>query len=1113
MEYEFNECQSSLEDLHIYDQPQEIQEQFFDYINNVPFIQWMISKDRPHAKDLPRDEKGRIIFDVVHPPILDDMDYFRQEAIRFNTDGYYTQLRPNSNPNSEFRKFWDSVLDRSWHGMVRESDGMWIPGDMYFYLNFDPIIQTKITEGSNQGERVVDFPECWDGVLFRYFYIYQARYGGMYNPDGGLHGCEISSRGKAHPYSQEVYTPEGLKLWKDIKVGDTLFGDDGKITKVIGIPFDDICDVYEITFKDGRKVRASGNHLWKVWRRYSHCFKTMSTKEMLQDFGKKRKPSDRNKGIEYIYAVPSNKGVDWDFRPTKIDPYTMGLCLGDGCFRTEKLQNNVYYSSTEEDMCTYLKYVPYDIAKIKTKKGYFIRIPNVKNILQEWGLHMKKSEDKYIPEEYKFNSREVRFNLLKGLMDSDGFVDSNGIPIIGTSSKKLANDITFIARSLGYNCLQSVRKAGYRVNGEYKKCLDNYVVRIYTSDKIFNLERKYKLISKFESKYSKSNKDFSTIIDIKKLQDEKCKCVTVDNESHCYLIGDFVATHNSKSYSTSCMMAKRFVIGEDKKSNTGIAKKTSEQVRCLATAYQKQYLTTDGLLNKFQTQIDFLAQNTPFPRKRLKSSMQDMSWVMGYVDLDTGTRRGTLNEVAGLSAKDDPGKVRGKRQNLIVVEEFGSFANVLEMYNIMRPSVEEGKFSFGQMYLIGTAGEDESDFQGAQEIVYNPRGYKMYALPNEYDKLGQGRKEITYFFPGYLSRKGCYDKNGNSNVTKALLEILQDRYTIKYNSSDINSITRAIAEIPITPQEAITRTRGNMFPVTLLNERINEIDNEPKFYDDTYVGTLQQKSDGEVVFVPTTDMPIRDFPTKDNKVHGAIEIFEMPQKDSSGKVFSNRYILGHDPVDNDGANTMSLSSTFVLDLFTDRIVAEYTGRQDYADDNFEIVRLLCLFYNGKCLYENNKRGIFAYFSSRRCLHLLADTPEYLIDKQLIKVRGYGNSSKGVAASAPINDYANTLLREWLIKPVVITVVEDGEEIEKTVPNLSFIKNRALLKELVLFNPDINVDRVRALGMVMLYRGQYVDLYEGDLSKANREEPTVEYSYFSGYDNLVKNRNGNNFSFP
>jgi hypothetical protein len=103
------------------------------------------------------------------------------------------------------------------------------------------------------------------------------------------------------------------------------------------------------------------------------------------------------------------------------------------------------------------------------------------------------------------------------------------------------------------------------------------------------------------------------------------------------------------------------------------------------------------------------------------------------------------------------------------------------------------------MYLIGTSGDSESDFAGAQEIVYNPRGYRMYGIPNVYDKEGQGRKEITFFFPGYLNRKGCYDKDGNSDVTKALLEILEDRYRVKYNSTDLNSITRTIAEIPITP--------------------------------------------------------------------------------------------------------------------------------------------------------------------------------------------------------------------------------------------------------------------------------------------------------------------------
>jgi hypothetical protein len=274
-----------------------------------------------------------------------------------------------------------------------------------------------------------------------------------------------------------------------------------------------------------------------------------------------------------------------------------------------------------------------------------------------------------------------------------------------------------------------------------------------------------------------------------------------------------------------------------------------------------------------------------------------MSWKMGYLDLDTGTQKGTLNEVLGVSAKDDPSKVRGKRLHFIIVEEFGSFRNVLELYNIMLPSVQEGDISFGTMYLIGTSGDDESDFQGAAEIVYNPKGYRMYALPNVFDKEGQGRPYITFFFPGFINRKGCYDDNGNSDVTKAILEILADRYRIKYNSSDINSITKAIAEIPITPQEAILRTRGNLFPVTQLTERLNQIEQDTRFFDDVYVGNLELNKSGEVEFRPSNDLPIREFPTKDNKVKGAIEIFNMPERDSNGNVFPNRYIAGIDPVD------------------------------------------------------------------------------------------------------------------------------------------------------------------------------------------------------------------------
>ena len=733
IDLKFNEYQTSIEDLHLTDYPEEIQEQFYDFITNVPFIRNLISVDRPRAKDLPRDEKGRAIIDICNPPILEDMDYFRPSALHFKKYGNYTDLRPNPNPNSEYGKWIREEIKRCYYGYVRESDGMWVTGDEYFFLNYWPIEQTEIKKNGKKGDRIIDFPEVWEGINLRYHYIDQAINGGLYNPNGGNNGCEISSRIK------------------------------------------------------------------------------------------------------------------------------------------------------------------------------------------------------------------------------------------------------------------------------------------------------------------------------------------------------------SKSYTMSAMMGKRFVLGENTKSN--------KKVKCMATAYQKQYLISDGILNKFQAGIDFLTINTQFPNKKIRNSLPDMSWIMGYYDLDTGTQRGTLNEVIGVSAKDDISKVRGKRLHLIVIEEFGSFPNVTNLYNILIPSVQEGDISFGFMYLIGTAGDDESDFIGAQELVYNPKGYRMYALPNVFDKEGQSKPYITFFFPGYMNRKGCYDENGNSDVTKAILEILIDRYRVKYNSSDVNSITKTIAEIPITPQEAILRTKGNIFPITEITQRLTEIDSNPSFYDDTYIGDLVLNSRGEVEFVMNKSLtPIREFPVKDINVEGALEIYEMPQK-INDKVPYERYIASLDNYENDQAESVSLGSMFVLDLWTDRIVAEYTGRPMFADDLNEKFRLLCMFYNAKGLVENNKKNTFAYFSRMTSLHLLADTPEYLKSRQILKAQSFGNSVKGVPMTVPIRNFAFGLIRDWLLKPVTVSREEEGQIITSTVPNLFFIKDRALLLELSKYNPDGNFDRIMSLCQLMIYREEKMILYQGDMTRANRKPST------------------------
>lgn len=524
------------------------------------------------------------------------------------------------------------------------------------------------------------------------------------------------------------------------------------------------------------------------------------------------------------------------------------------------------------------------------------------------------------------------------------------------------------------------------------------------------------------------------------------------------------------------LLAKRCIIGESENNKT--------EVQCMVTAVDRtKLMDTNQILRVFKDNLDHCAKYTQFASHRLKSSDQEMEWKMGFKKAGSEVEYGSKNSVSGIITGVNQDKLNGSRGVLYLIEEAGIFKNLTSMYNMIRPSVEHGSKVFGEIFAYGTAGDDQSDFTAFAEMFYSPEGYNLEPLDNVFDKEGQGRKKCCFFFPAYLNYdESCIDKNGNSDVSKALLMILYDRYKVKYGTTDINTIVKRISQYPIVPQEAMLRSHGNIFPVTELNARLNELDNNPNAFDDVYVGELTQDSKtGEVKFNPTIDLPIRDFPTKDNKVKGALEIFEMPKKNGEGKVPFERYICSADPYDADCSNTMSLGSIFVMDLWTDMIVAEYTGRPAFAEDFYEICRKLCLFYNCRCMYEQNIMGMFSYFSSHNAVHLLAETPEYLVQRNMIKSIGYGNKAVGIRAIPAIINGAFKMIQTWLRKEIVsIETDADGNNTEVKIPNLYRIKNRALLKELVLWNPQGNFDRVMSLVQLMLYREDKMVLYHGNL---------------------------------
>jgi hypothetical protein len=210
---------------------------------------------------------------------------------------------------------------------------------------------------------------------------------------------------------------------------------------------------------------------------------------------------------------------------------------------------------------------------------------------------------------------------------------------------------------------------------------------------------------------------------------------------------------------------------------------------------------------------------------------------------------------------------------------------------------------------------------------------------------------------------------------------------------------------------------ATIYPIADLTDRLNQLDFNPGSLDDIYTGKLSLVS-GKIIYSPSVDaIPIREFPHKDNKLEGCIEIHQMPEVDKDGVVYGNRYIAGLDPYDDDASMTLSLGSLYILDLWTDSIVFEYTGRPLFAADFYETCRKALLFYNAKCNYENNKKGLFTHFSKMNSLYLLTDTLDFLKDLNMMKEGLYGNKVKGTISSAPIKAYGRRCIRDWLLKPI------------------------------------------------------------------------------------------------
>lgn len=506
-----------------------------------------------------------------------------------------------------------------------------------------------------------------------------------------------------------------------------------------------------------------------------------------------------------------------------------------------------------------------------------------------------------------------------------------------------------------------------------------------------------------------------------------------------------------------------------------------------AIASEQKFLIGDGLLTKAWQIMDFLDKHTAWAKQRLVSTRMERT--SGYKITDEfgkQTEQGYLSSITGITLKNDPERVRGTRAKLVLWEEGGKFPSLLDAWRIEQPSVEtdDGK-AFGLMIAFGTGGTEGASFEGLKELFYKPKSYNVLSFPNIWDE-GRENTECAFFVPAYSNLESFdddgnqvyMDKDGNSYKEKAIENLIDQRNKVKDGGASQQSIDRFISERPIKPAEAVLELGKNIFPRKLLMDQLTRIRTNKKLQSMKHIVDLEWDGSGQVKATEKPSGDITNYPLKKgDKPHGSVVIWEYPVKDPP----LGLYIGGCDPYDHDDSFTNSLGSTFIFkrvragEAWTDVIVAEYSGRPDTAEEYYENVRKLLTFYNARLLFENERKGIYPYFTNKHCDYLLADQPDKIISEVFkdSKVQ----RRKGCHMTKQIRAYGEGLILEWLL-----------DEFEEGHPNVERVYSEPLIEELIENDGVRNVDRVIALCMVMIYREE---LYQVKVSSAKEQNKQVE----------------------
>lgn len=354
--------------------------------------------------------------------------------------------------------------------------------------------------------------------------------------------------GKAQPVFQMIHTPLGLRRWGDVQIGDYLFDDKGGVVRVTARHPRGELDINRVVFDDGSETLCCDDHLWTVRGRKqkrvdqkkapSKEWITLSTKELVSK-GLKRK---NGKDVARAWELPTIKAVPFRYREVPVDPYTLGVWLGDGGRMKPAITSN------DPEVVARIRSAGYEVSDCAkqgtTALSYYLK--NTKQHLIALEVYDKYSYEKSVPETYKINDMHTRAEVLRGLLDTDGEVNKNNSIGFSTTSIKLAEDVIWLVRSLGGKAKfqPTIKRPFYRTKGGNKvagRLCHRLTIRMPDGFQSFYIKRK-------QDRVYKTGLQRSLVRWIDRIEFQgtaECMCVTVENADGIYLTNDFIPTHNS----------------------------------------------------------------------------------------------------------------------------------------------------------------------------------------------------------------------------------------------------------------------------------------------------------------------------------------------------------------------------------------------------------------------------------------------------------------------------------------------------------------------------------------------------------------------------------------